>query len=170
MDPQSQFCHNPDCTARGRLGLGNISVHSRKERRYRCSVCGRTFAATRDTPLYRLKKSVDLVTLVITLLCHGCPVQAIVAAFGLDERTVADWPDRAGRHGQLFHEHRVLRGQVELGHVQADELFVKAVARRLWMAMAMAVPSRPWGGGVVGARRDLTLITAVVGLVRRAAK
>ena len=170
MDPQSQFCHNLDCTARGQLGLGNISVHSRKERRYRCSTCGRTFAATRDTPFYRLKKSADLVTLVITLLCHGCPVQAIVAAFGLDERTVADWRDRAGRHAQQFHEHRVLRGQVELGHVQADELYVKAVARRLWMAMAMAVPSRLWLGGVVSARRDLTLIMAVVGMVRRAAK
>ena len=109
-------------------------------------------------------------TLVITLLCHGCPVQAIVAAFGLDERTVADWRDRAGRHARQFHEHRVLRGQVELGHVQADELYVKAVARRLWMAMAMAVPSRLWLGGVVSARRDLTLIMAVVGMVRRAAK
>ena len=108
MDPQDQSCHNPDCTARGQLGLGNIRVHGRKERRYRCTTCGRTFAATRDTPFYRLKKSADLVTLVITLLCHGCPVQAIVAAFGLDERTVADWRDRAGRHGQRFHEHRVL--------------------------------------------------------------
>jgi hypothetical protein len=28
---------------------------------------------------------------VVTLLAHGCPVQAIVAAFGFDERTVADW-------------------------------------------------------------------------------
>ena len=170
MDPQGQFCHNPDCTARGQLGLGNIAVHSRKERRFRCSTCGRTFAATRDTPFYRPKKHVDLVTLVVTLLCHGCPVQAIVAAFGLDERTVADWRDRAGRHGQRFHEHRVLRGEVELGHVQADELYVKAVARRLWMAMAMAVPSRLWLGGVVSARRDLTLIMTVVGMVRHAAK
>ena len=97
---RAQFCHNPDCPARGQLGLGNIRVHSRKERRYRCTTCGRTFAATRDTPFYRLKKSADLVTIVITLLCHGCPLQAIVAAFGLDERTVAAWRDRAGRHGQ----------------------------------------------------------------------
>src|SRR4051812_47390739 len=160
MDPQSQFCHNPDCTARGQLGLGNISVHSRKERRYRCSTCGRTFAATRDTPSYRLKTPADLVTVVVTLLCHGCPVQAIVAAFGLDERTVADWRDRAGRHGRRLHEHRVLRGQVELGHVQADELYVKAVARRAWMAMAMAVPSRLWLGGGVSQRRGLALIMA----------
>src|SRR3954467_3125914 len=170
MDPQGQFCHNLDCTARGRLGLGNISVHSRKERCYRCSVCGRTFAAPPITPFYRLKKSVVRVPLVTPPLCQGCPVQAIVAAFGLDERTVADWRDRAGRHGQLFHEHRVLQGEVDLGHVQADELYVKAVARRLWMAMAMAVPSRLWLGGVVSARRDLTLILTVVGMVRRAAK
>ena len=98
MDPHTQFCHNPDCTARGQRGLGNIRIHSRKERRYRCITCGRTFAATCGTPFYRLKNSLDLVTIVITLLCHGCPVQAVVAAFGLDERTVADWRDRAGRH------------------------------------------------------------------------
>ncbi len=123
MDPQSQFCHTVHCAARGQLGLGNISVHSRKDRRYRCSTCGCTFAATRDTPFYRLKTSADLVTLAIALLCHGCPVQAIVAAFGLDERPVADWRDRAGLHARQFHEDRVLRGQVELGHAQADELY-----------------------------------------------
>src|SRR5512147_2941601 len=170
MDPQDQFCHNPDCPARGQLGLGNIRIHSRTERRYRCTTCKRTFAATRDTPLYNLKKPVDLVTIVLTLLCHGCPLQAIVVAFGIDERTVAAWRDRAGRHGQQFHEHHVLSGRVELGHVQADELYVKAVARRLGMAMAMAVPSRLWLGGVISPRRDLTLILAVVRTVRRAAR
>jgi transposase-like protein len=170
MDPQDPFCHNPDCPARGRAGLGNIRIHSRADRRFRCITCGRTFAATRGTPFYRLKKTHDVVTIVLTLLCHGCPLQAIVVAFGLDERTVAAWRDRAGRHAQRLHEHVVLRGQVELGHVQADELYVKVVGRRLWMAMAMAVPSRLWLGGVVSARRDLSLITAVVQMVRRAAK
>ncbi|MCA1693680.1 MAG: hypothetical protein LC749_02550 [Actinobacteria bacterium] len=170
MDPQGQSCHDLDGTARGQLGLGNTSVHGSKERRYRCPTCGHTFAATRDTPSFRLKKSADLVTLVITLFRHGCPVQAIVAAFALDERTVADWRDRAGRRAQRSHEHRVLRGQVELGHVRADELYVKAVARRLRMAMAMAVPSRLRSGGVVSARRDLTPIMTVVGMARRAAK
>jgi transposase-like protein len=170
MDPQAQFCHNPDCPARGQCGRGNIRVHSRKERRFRCTTCGRTFAATHDTPFYRLKKSTELVIIVLTLLGHGCPLQAIVAAFDLDERTVAAWRDRAGRHGRRLHEHHVLSGLVELGHVQADELYVKAVARRFWMAMAMAAPSRLWLGGVISAHRDLSLITAVVRMVRRAAK
>src|SRR3954454_533168 len=169
MDPQARFCHNADCPARGQAGLGNIRIHSRTERRYRCTTCGRTFAETRDTPSYRLKKAHDLVTLVLTLLGHGCPVQAIVAAFGLDERTIAAWRDRAGRHGRQFHEHHVLRGRVDLGHVQADELYVKAVGGRLGMAMALAVPSRLWLGGVISPHRDRALITALVRMVRAAA-
>jgi transposase-like protein len=170
MDPQARFCHNADCPARGQVGLGHIRIHSRTERRYRCTTCGRTFAETRDTPFYRLKKAQDTVTIVLTLLCHGCPIQAIVAAFELDERTIAAWRDRAGRHGQHFHEHHVLRGQVELGHVQADELYVRTVAGRLWMAMAMAAPSRLWLGGVVSPKRDLAPIRAVVRMVRAAAR
>jgi transposase-like protein len=169
MDPQAQFCHNPDCPARGRTGLGNIRVHSRQERRYRGLTCGRTFAATSGTPFYRLKMATDLVTIVLTLLCHGCPPQAIVAAFGLDERTIAAWRDRGGRHGQRLQAHLVQRGQVDLQHVQADELSVKTVGGRLGMAMAMAVPSRLWLGGVISPRRDLALITSLVRMVRSAA-
>jgi transposase-like protein len=170
MDSQAQSCHNPDCPARGQPGLGNIRIPGRAERRYRGTTCGRTFAETRGTPSDRLKKAADLVTIVRTSLGHGCPPQAIVAAFGLDERTVAAGRDRAGRHGQHFHAHRVPGGRVESGHVQADELSVKAVARRLGMALAMAVPSRLWPGGVIRPRRDLTLLMAVVRMVRAAAR
>ena len=102
----------------------------------------------------------------MTLLCHGCPTQAIVAAFGLDERTVAAWLTRAGPHCQRVHQHLVQQGQVDMQHVQADELWVKLVGRRVWMAMAMAVPSRLWLGGVVSPHRDLVLITTLVQLIR----
>jgi hypothetical protein len=100
--------------------------------------------------------------LVITLLCHGCPTQAIVAAFGLDERTVARWFSEAGRHCQRVHEHLVERGQVDLQHVQADELWVKQVGGKVWMALALAVPSRLWLGGVISRHRDLPLIARLV--------
>ena len=33
---------------------------------------------------------------VMTLLAYGCPVQAIVAAFDVDERTVARWQRESG--------------------------------------------------------------------------
>ena len=64
MDPQAQFCHNPDCPARGQLGLGNIRVHSRTERRYRCTTCGSEFNPAqaeeiRRQEIERLKRSVS---------------------------------------------------------------------------------------------------------------
>lgn len=169
MNPQAQFCHNLDCPARGKVGEGTIRIFSQKQQRYDCKVCGRTFSATKGTPFYRLRTAMDLVTLVLTLLVHGCPPQAIVAAFGFDERTVAEWQQRAGSHAQRVHEAIVEQGQVDLQHVQADELWVKLVGRRVWMAMAMAVPSRLWLGGVISVQRDKPLITALVRRVRRAA-
>jgi hypothetical protein len=127
------------------------------------------FAETVDTPFYRLHKPAELAVLILTLLSHGCPTQAIVAAFGLDERTVARWLARAGQHCQRVHEHLVEQGQVDLRHVQADELWVKQVGAKVWMALALAVPTRLWLGGVISRQRDLPLITRLVQRVRACA-
>ncbi len=117
--------------------------------------------------MYRLHKPSELFFLVLVLLSHGCPVQAVVAAFGLDERTVADWLQKAGRHCEQVHKYLVR--DVELGCVQADEIWVKMVGRRVWMAMAMAVPSRLWLAGAVSQHRDSGLIRAVAVMVRAVA-
>ena len=82
MDPQDHFCRNRACRAYGRAGEGHVVIHSRAERRYRCKRCRRTFAETAGTALYRLRTARDEVVTVVTLLAYGCPVQAIVAAFG----------------------------------------------------------------------------------------
>ncbi|MBA3332157.1 MAG: IS1 family transposase [Actinobacteria bacterium] len=169
MDPRIQFCHNAVCPARGQAGRGNIRVHSRKERRYQCRTCQATFAETTGTPYYRLHQAAEVMTTVLTLLCHGCPLQAIVAAFELDERTVAAWQAKAGEHCRAVHGHLVLAGRVDAQHVQADELWAKRVGGRLWQAMALAVPSRLWLGGVLSPRRDRALITDLVRQVRAAA-
>ena len=169
MDPRGQFCHNAACPDRGQVGRGNIRVHSYKERRYGCATCTKTFAATRGTPYYRLHKAAELLTTVLTLLAHGCPLEAIVAAFGLDERPVAAWQARAGAHCRAVHEPLVLAGRVDLRHVQADELWVKRVGGQLWQARALAAPSRLWLGGVLSPTRDRDLITALVRQVRAAA-
>ncbi len=166
MDPQHAFCPNLDCPARGQAGRGTVRVHSQKERRYLCSVCGRTFAATTGTPFFRLQRPPGLVLVVLNLLSWGCPMQAVVHPFRLDERTVAAWLQRAGQHCQQVHQHLVQHGQVDLQHVQADELWVKLVGQRVWQAMAMAAPSRLWLGGVLSPQRDTALITARVQQVR----
>lgn len=83
MNPQQQFCPNTTCHASGREGRGNIVIHSRKDRRYKCKCCGKTFSETKGTAVSGIKKPVSEFVQVVTLLAYGCPVQAIVAAFGL---------------------------------------------------------------------------------------
>ncbi len=121
MNPQELYCPNMDCAARGQVGKGNIHTHSLKDQRCICDVCEQTFATTRGTILYRLRSDPQLVIQVITLLAYGCPIQAIVKAFGLDERTVCDWHRRAGQHCQSVHEHLVESRQHDLEQVQADD-------------------------------------------------
>jgi transposase-like protein len=104
MDPATTFCPNLACPARGQSGQGNLGIHARKDRRFRCTQCRKTCSATPGTVFYRLRTSAETVVLVVTLLAHGCPVHAIVAACGFDERTVADWWARSGRQGQTVQE------------------------------------------------------------------
>lgn len=129
MDPHQQFCHNQGCRAYGLKAEGHIVIHSRKERRYQCKRCKRTFSETKGTALYRLHKPKELLLTVVTLLAYGCPLQAICAAFDLDERTVACWQREAGVHCWRVHEHVVEAARVELGQVQADELRVEGSRR-----------------------------------------
>ncbi len=168
MDPQTIFCPNWDCPARGQVGRGNIGIHSQKERRYICHQCRKTFSETKGTPLYRLRADGNVITVVLTLLAHGCPLQAIVVAFGLDERTVADWQRRAGQHGEKVHEHLVQRPR-DLGQVQADEIRVKQQGQIVWLAMALQVATRLWLGAVVSEHRDEELLTRLLQKVRACA-
>jgi transposase-like protein len=169
MNPQHVFCPNPDCSSRGQVGAGNIGIKSQKERRYVCKTCRKSFAETKGTPLFGLKRPHSLFVLIVTLLSYGCPPQAIVAAFGLDERTVFAWQHKAGRHCEQVHETLVEQPR-DLVQVQADEIRVK-LARKvvIWMAMAMQVPTRLWLGGVLWVRRDQSLIDRLAAKVKACA-
>jgi transposase-like protein len=165
LTPETTFCPNFDCPARGQVGEGNIGVHSQKDRRYICRECKVSFSATTGTLFYRLRKGADLITLVVKLLSRGCPLQAVVFAFGLDERTVRNWFEKSGRHSQAVHEHLVERPR-PLGQVQCDELRIKLQGAIIWMGMAMMVSTRLWLGGEVSAQRDRALIENLITRVK----
>ncbi len=79
------------------------TMHKRKAKK--------TFSARRGTMFEGLRTATDLVVIVVTLLAFGCLVQAIVQAYGLDERTVASWRDRAGKQCQRVHQAIVEQGR-----------------------------------------------------------
>src|SRR5207248_5533930 len=113
-----------------------------------------------------LREPKALIVIVVTLLAYGCPIQAIVQAFDLDERTVASWRDRAGNHCQEVHQAVVQQGHLDLVHVQADEIRVKGHKMIAWMGLAMMVSTRLWLGGVVSLTRDRSLANRLLQQVR----
>jgi transposase-like protein len=165
MRPELVVCPNSACGASGRIG-----VHSTKERRYRCHTCGKTFAETSGTPHFGLKHPLWVVGVVLALLACGCPVPAVVFAFGLDERTIADWQSKAGQHAKTVQQQLVCQGAVDVGQVQADELYTKTQAGPVWIATAMTVFSRLWLWGAIGWKRDGALVEPVIEQVRAAAQ
>ena len=169
MIPQEEFCPNMDCPDRGKIGEGNIVCHSQKEQRCKCKTCGKTFSVRRGTALYGVKKDAGLFVMVVTLLAFGCPVQAIVVAMGLDERTVRSWWLKSGEQSERVHDSLIGNSQMDLQHVQADEIKVKTRGGTIWMAMAMMVSTRLWLGGVVSQKRDKHLIRALARKIRQVA-
>jgi transposase-like protein len=164
LRPELLVCPNSACDATARIG-----VPSHKERRYSCHGCTSTFADTTGTVLYGLKQPLWLVLVVLTLLADGCPVPAMVAAFDLNERTIASWQRKAGQHAKTVQQQVVCQGQIDVGPVQADEVYTKTYAGPLWIATAMTVFSRRWLWGAIGWERDEALIEPVIEQVRFAA-
>ena len=64
--------------------------------------------------MYRLRSQEETAARVMTLLALGCPPAAIVAALGLDARTVAAWHKRAAAHGERVHQERVVSARQDL--------------------------------------------------------
>ena len=168
MNPTTVFCPNLTCPARGQTGQGNIGIHSQKDKRFLCTQCRKTFTTTKGTAFYRLRTSAETVTRVVTLMAHGCPLQAVVVACGVDERTVAAWLRRAGVQGQAVQDHAVEHPR-DLGQGQADEIRVKKQGGGVWMALARMVRTRLWLAGEVSEPRDMTLMRRLSERVRRCA-
>ena len=156
MNLKQLFCPNIDCPARGQTGK-EYHFHSQKEKRCLCSVCDKTFAITKGTLFYRLRTDPKIVMWVI-VLWPMVSIQAIVKAFGFDERTVKNWWQRAGDHCENVHEHLIGQRQLDLQQVQADEIKAK-IQGGTWLAMAIMVSTR--FGWVVSSVPDGTAVNSL---------
>jgi hypothetical protein len=170
MDTSQECCLNEACLSRGKIGQGNIVVHDSRRGRLKCKICKKTFNKRRGTALEGIRKPEELFVTVISLISWGCPIQAIVHTYDLDERTVADWQQRAGWHCEKVHQDQIEQGKLDPKQAQADEMRIKARGAILWMAMAMVVPTRLWVAGVVSKTRDSNLIDHLMLQVRKCCK
>jgi hypothetical protein len=154
----------------GLIGQGNIVIHDSRRGRLKCKICKGTFNKRRGTALEGIRKPEGLFVTVISLISWGCPIQAIVHTYHLDERTVADWELRAGWHCEKVHQDQIEQGKLDPKQGQADEMRIKARGVVLWMAMAMVIPTRLWVAGAVSKTRDSHLIDRLMLQMRRCCK
>jgi transposase-like protein len=166
LDASKQFCLNDACPSRGKIGQGNIVIHDSNRGRYRCNVCKKTFNKKRGTALEGIRKPEELFITVISLLSHGCPIQAIVSTYEIDERTVASWVERAGLHCEKIHHEKIEQGNLDIRQAQVDEIRVKARGMVIWMGLAIMVPTRLWVAGLVGKTRDRNFTDTLLHKVR----
>src|SRR6266571_5686699 len=83
--------------------------------------------------------------------------------------TNARWPVgviEQGSIGSRVHQAIGQQGQLDLVHVQADEIRVKGHKMIAWMGLAMMVSTRLWVGGVVSLTRDRSLADCLLAQVR----
>lgn len=144
----------------------NIWIHSQKERRFKCNKCNRTFAESRGTMLFNKRYPNWVILLVLSLLAGGCPVQAIVFAFKINEQTVASWQLAAGQQAEQVQAAKVCSSQLAGEQIQSDEMWVKTQFGPMWLATSMAVFSRLFIWGAVSIERKQSLMDKVVQKVK----
>jgi IS1 family transposase len=128
---------------------------------------GRRSARGQAPCLRVLRKPKALIVIVVTLVAYGCPIQAIVHAFGLDSL-------HGGKLARSSGE-ALEGGSIRLWCNRstwiwckglADEIRVKGCKMVAWMGLAMMVSTRLWLGGVVSLTRDRGLADQLLTQVR----
>src|SRR6266496_3524474 len=71
---------------------------------------------------------------------------------------------------EKVHKDKIEQGKLDMIHVQADEIWVKARGTIAWMGLAIMVPTRLWVAGVVSQTRERKLADQLLQQVRRASK
>jgi len=75
-----------------------------------------------------------------------------------------------GLHCEKVHKDKIEQGELDMIHVQADEIWVKVKGTIAWMGLAIMVPTRLWVAGVVSQTRDRNLADHLLQQVRRCSK
>src|SRR5258708_12940904 len=88
----------------------------------------------------------------------------------MDERTVANWRERAGIHCEAVHKEKIERGMLDVIQAQADEIWVKMRGVVIWVALAIMVSTRLWIAVEVSKKRDSNLTDNLMQQVRRCAR
>ena len=117
-------CPNPDCSAYGRRGQGNLRPHGwstadKRVRCLRCTICGQHFSERANPPLFGLRTNEDTLVAIAKHLTEGVGCRATARLCDVSLNTVLRFTQRFGKHAERFHDSHV-RG-IQPQQIQPDE-------------------------------------------------
>jgi transposase-like protein len=117
-------CPNPDCSAYGQRGAGNLCLHGwsgrgQRLRCLRCTTCGTDFSERANTPLFGLRTDQDTLLAIARHLAEGVGCRATARLCGVSLNTVLRFTARAGKHAERFHDQQVRH--LDPKQIQPDE-------------------------------------------------
>src|SRR5438128_5083586 len=125
VDTSQQFCPNPDCAYRGRVGLGNLRANGHPNggpwRQLYCSQCEGYVLETHGTPFHGKRVAPDLLVWAVGALAEGLGIRAVARVFEVDPNTVLAWLVEAADHLKAFSQYFL--HDVRVTQVQLDELY-----------------------------------------------
>lgn len=75
--------------------MGNVSVHQRDTKRFRCTMCSRTWVESSNSLHYKLQHSPSKVERVLSAVEEGMSVRQAAKHFSVSPSTVQRWKDKA---------------------------------------------------------------------------
>jgi len=158
---ESLACVNPDCDLHGQKWGTNLivrKVYGRDRIRYlRCRCCQQEFSERKNTALWNSKIPEVQAISVAEHLADGCSIKGTARLVKVDSSTVRRLNQKAGRHGQQYHEQEV--HDVSVSELQADERhgFAGNKQQPAWEAELMDPQSKFILAHVQGARNEFLI-------------
>jgi transposase-like protein len=103
VDPEKEFCSNPDCPDCGKRGAGNIVRYGHDKngrQRFKCTTCSSIFVETKNTVFYYRKLSEDQIILICKLLVEKNGIRAIERIMEIHRDTVSSIIEDLARHAR----------------------------------------------------------------------
>lgn len=162
---ESLACVNEDCQMYGQRDRGNLllrKVYGKDEIRYlRCRVCQEEFSERKGTALWNVKVSEAKAIAVAEQLAEGTSYKGTARLVRVSEETVRRLAKRLGKHGQAFHDEKVVN--LPSTALQADERwgYVTNKGQQVWEAEVIDPATRLVVERSQG-KRDESLLEAVL--------
>jgi hypothetical protein len=117
-----QYCDNPTCEKYGKVGEGNIKVHSFTRGQGYCSCCkSKPFSIRKGTMFFGLRTPIDKIIEVLLLLSSGMGQNAVCRQVDVTGDSVRSWIILASEQVNAFTEY--MQRDMHLEQVQIDEFW-----------------------------------------------